>query len=142
MPQPTAAPLTAATTGTSVRSRAPAAGVSCGSRLPLGAAATAVLLREGVAVVSGRVRPPAHLGEELLPRLVRQAAPLPVGARILAPVVEEAVVVVLGLQRRDLGLDERVDVVERLLDLRRDVEVHRLSFPLVATRHLAERSLS
>ena len=72
----------------------------------------AVLLRERVAVVAGRVGPPAGLGEQRLPLLVRQAAAIPVGAGVLAAVVEEADVVVGLLERLDLPLDEVVEDVQ------------------------------
>ena len=95
----------------------------------VGAVATAVLLWEGIAVVAGGVGAPAHLAEELLPLLVRQAAALPVGAGVLAPVVEEAVVVVGHLQRQDLALDELVELGEIVLQLGRDGEIHSCSIP-------------
>jgi hypothetical protein len=41
---------------------------------------------------------------------LRQAAALPVGARVLAPMVEEADVVVLLLERLDLALDEVIQL--------------------------------
>ena len=49
----------------------------------------------GVAVVAGGVGAAARLGEQRLPLAAREAAALPVGARVLAAVIEEADVVVL-----------------------------------------------
>ena len=72
----------------------------------------------------GGVGAPAHLAQQLLPLLARHAVVLEVGARPLAPVVEEAHVVVLRLERDDLALDERVEPIERRLDVGRDREVH------------------
>ena len=78
----------------------------------------AVLLRERVAVVAGRVGAPARLAQQRLPLLVRQAAAVPVGAGVLAAVVEEADVVVLLLERLDLTLDELVELDEVLRQIR------------------------
>ena len=63
--------------------------------------------------------------QQLLPVGAGHAVVLEVGAGPLPAVVEEALVVVLGLERRDLLLDERVERVQRGLDVGRDVEVHR-----------------
>ena len=60
---------------------------------------TAVLRGERVPQPAGRVGPPAHLGQELLPLAPGDTAVLEVGARVLAPVVEEPDVVVGLLQR-------------------------------------------
>ena len=84
----------------------------------------AVLLRVGVPVVAGRVRPSAHLPEQGLPLLVGQTAAVPVGARVLAAVVEEALVVVLRLEGRDLALDELVELEEVGGDVGGNLEVH------------------
>ncbi len=54
----------------------------------------AVLLRVGVAIVARGIGTAPGLGEQRLPLLPGQAAPLPVGARVLAAVIEEADVVV------------------------------------------------
>ena len=62
--------------------------------------------------------------EQRLPLLVRQAAALPVGAGVLAPVVEEPDVVVLLLERLDLALDEVVELVEVVGEVRGELEVH------------------
>ncbi len=87
----------------------------------------AILPRERIAVVAGGVRPAAHLGEQGLPLLARQAAPVPVRASVLPPVVEEPLVVVLGLKRLDLPLDEVVEVGEVVDEVLRQVEVHGVS---------------
>ena len=95
--------------------------------LEVGRVVTAVLRGERVAEPAGRVRAPAHLGQQLLPVLARDAAVLEVGPRVLPPMVEEPDVVVRLLQRPDLAFDERIERVERRLDLGRDLEVHRRS---------------
>jgi hypothetical protein len=87
----------------------------------------AVLLRERIPVVAGRVRPSAHLGKKLLPLRVRQAAPVPVRPGILPAVVEEPLVVALGLERLDLPLDEVVQLGEVVDEVLRQVEVHGVS---------------
>ena len=69
----------------------------------IGAVAAAVLRRERVPVMPGRVGPAPGLGQQRLPLPVRQAAAVPVGPGVLAPVVEEPDVVVLALQRPDLA---------------------------------------
>jgi hypothetical protein len=66
----------------------------------------------------------AGLAQQLLPLAARQAAAVPVGAGPFAAVVEEALVVVLGLQRRDLVGDERVERRQIGRQFRRQVEVH------------------
>src|SRR5262249_53984007 len=80
--------------------------------------------RERVSVVAGGVGPAAHLGQEQLPLFVRQSAAVPIGSRVLPPVVEEALVVVLGLERLDLALDEVVQLAEVVDELLGEVEVH------------------
>ena len=65
----------------------------------------------------GLVGPSTGLCQQRLPRLVRQAVPVPVRARVLTPVVEEADVVVLLLQRADLRLDEGIQLREELLEV-------------------------
>src|SRR3546814_19994755 len=55
---------------------------------------------------------PRRLFEQLRPFLARQTVIVPVGARMFAAVVEEADIVVRQFQRPDLGLDERVELVE------------------------------
>ena len=77
-----------------------------------------------VAEVSGGIGSTAHLAEQRFPLLVRPAVTLPVGAGILAPVVEEPDVVVLAFERLDLVFDELVELVEQLLDVGRNGEVH------------------
>ncbi len=65
-----------------------------------------------------------HLPQQLLPLLTGHAVAVEVGARPLPAMVEEPHVVVGVLEREDLGLDERVEFVERGLDLGRNGEVH------------------
>ena len=73
------------------------------------------------------VGPAPHLGQELLPLQARDAPVFEVGARPLAPMVEEPDVVVGLLQGLDLGLDESIEIIERLLNVGRYGEVH--AFP-------------
>ena len=98
--------------------------------LEVGGVAAAELGRQGEAEPAGGVGPAPHLAQQRLPLRAGDAAVLEVGARPLAPMVEEPLVVVLGLQRRDLALDEVVDLVERLLDAVGHREVHRRALPL------------
>jgi hypothetical protein len=100
----------------------------------VGAVLAAVLLRERVPVMAGDVSPPTHLGEQRLPVFVRQAAPVPVRPGVLTPVVEEPLVVVLGLERLDLPLDEVVQLAEVVDEVLREVEVHGVSGGRRATR--------
>ena len=86
---------------------------------------SAELLRQRQPQPAGRVGASEHLSEQFLPLLAGHAVVLEVGAGPLTPVVEEPHVVVLLLERDDLGFDERVEVVERRLDLGWDGEVHR-----------------
>ncbi len=79
---------------------------------------------------TGGVGSAAHLAQQLLPVLPRHAVVVEVGPSPLATMVEESDVVVLLLQRRDLGVDERIELVERVLDVGGNLEVHR---PSVAT---------
>ena len=65
-----------------------------------------------------------HLGEQLLPLVVRQAATIPIGASVLPAVVEEPDVVVLLLDRLDDRLDEVIELHEVGGELGRQVEVH------------------
>ena len=55
-----------------------------------------------------------HLGEQFLPLAPRQPAALEIGARPFPAVVEESLVVVGGLQRHDLRVDELVEPCEVL----------------------------
>ena len=69
----------------------------------VGAVPAAVLRRERVPVVPGRVGPAPGLAQQRLPLAVRQSAAVPVGPGVLAAVVKEPDVVVLLLQRPDLA---------------------------------------
>ena len=75
----------------------------------VGAVPAAVLPRERVPVVPGCVGPAPGLGEQRLPLAAGQPAAIPVGPGVLPAVVEEPDVVVLLLERPDLGLDELVE---------------------------------
>jgi hypothetical protein len=77
--------------------------------------------------VPGVVGQLAGLGQQLLPLLAGQALVVPVGAGVLAAVVEEPLVVVLRLQRLDLVIDEAVELVQIVLDVLGNVEVHAVS---------------
>ena len=88
----------------------------------IAAVLTAQPLRQREAVVAGAIGAPPHLGEQLLPLPARNAAVLPVGARVLAAVVE--VLEVLLLERLDLLLDEGVELAQLVPDLAGDLEVH------------------
>ncbi len=76
----------------------------------VGAVPAAQRRRQPVAQPAGLVGPSAHLVEQVLPFPPWDAAALDVGAGELAPMIE--VLHVLCLQRRDLGVDERVDLGE------------------------------
>src|SRR5205823_14166430 len=93
----------------------------------VGAVAAAVRRREGEAEVAGGVGPAAHLGQQRLPLLAREAAAVPVGPGVLPAVVEEADVVVLFLARLDLLGDEVVELGEVGDDVGRQFEVHTFS---------------
>src|SRR5215207_9153047 len=77
--------------------------------------------------MSGGICAATHLGEQRLPLLVRQTAPVPVRPGVLPAVVEEPLVVVLGLERLDLPLDEVVQLGEVVDEVLRQFEVHSVS---------------
>jgi hypothetical protein len=87
--------------------------------------------------VPGAVGAPPHLGQQLLPLLARGSVGVPVGARVLAAMVEE--LGVLALERRDLLLDEGVELGELGLDLGGDLEVHLERGILPRIRHSCAR---
>src|SRR6478735_1945758 len=76
----------------------------------VGAVLAAVFFGQRKAIVSGPVGAPAHLGEQSLPFVARQAAALKVGARPFAATVEEADVVVFAFERLDFAFDELVQL--------------------------------
>ncbi len=84
----------------------------------------AVRLRERIPIVTGVVGEFARLREQRLPILGRQAAAIPVGARVFAAMVEEADVVVRIFERLDLALDEVVELDEVVGQVFWNVEVH------------------
>ena len=88
---------------------------------------------------TGGVRTPAHLAEQLLPVGPRHAVVVEVGPRPLAAVIEEPDVVVLRLQRLDLGIDERIELIERVLDVGGNLEVHRASVATVPRHRRVRR---
>ena len=75
----------------------------------VGAVLAAVLLRERIAVVAGVVGELTGLREQRFPVFGRQAAAIPVGARVFATMIEEPDVVVRVLERLDDFLDEVVE---------------------------------
>ncbi len=84
----------------------------------------AVFGAEWIAVVAGGVGEPFGLIEQKLPLLVGEPTAIPVGTSVFTSMVEEADVVVALLERFDLALDERVELIEIADELGRDVEVH------------------
>ena len=89
----------------------------------VGAVLAAVFLGQRKAIVSGPVGAPAHLGEQSLPFVARQAAALEVGARPFAAMVEEADVVVFAFERLDFALDELVQFGKVRGDFGGDFEI-------------------
>ena len=87
-----------------------------------------VLRGERVPVVAGGVSELAGPSEQLLPLLVRQPTPVPVGACVLPAMVEEPIVVVLLLEGFDLPLDELIEHGEVGGEIGRNIEVHRAPF--------------
>ena len=96
----------------------------------VGAVLAAVLLRERITIVAGVVGELARLREQRLPILRRQAAAVPVGARVFAAMVEEADVVVGIFERLDDALDEFVEFDEVVGQVFWNVEIHRVFLPL------------
>ena len=84
----------------------------------------AVLLGQREAVMARPVGPPAHLAQQRLPLVTRQAAPLEVRARPFAAMIEEANIVVFAFERFDLALDKFVELAQISFDISRDVEIH------------------
>src|SRR5258708_40163371 len=85
----------------------------------------AVFFRQRETVVSRLVGAPAHFAEQRFPFMTRQAAPLEVGPRPFAAMVEKTDIVVLAFERLDFALDKVVQFRKVILDLSRDVEIHR-----------------
>ena len=90
----------------------------------VGAVPAAVLFRERVPEVAGRVGAPARLGQQRLPFAAGQAAAVPVGPGVFPAVVEEPFVVVLPLERLDLPLDELVEFGQVVAQVLGEGEVH------------------
>ena len=90
----------------------------------LAAALAAHLRRPGISQVPGLVGQLARFCEQLFPFLARQAVVVPIGAGVFAAVVEEPLIVVLRLQRLDLGLDEGVQFGQIVDEVLRQIEVH------------------
>lgn len=85
--------------------------------------AASVLLGQRETVEARLVGEHARLVQQLVPFFARQATVVPVGARMLAAVVEEALVVVGGLKRLNLLLDEGVNLRQVLDEVWREREV-------------------
>src|SRR3546814_11620745 len=71
-----------------------------------------------------------RLLQKLFPLGARQPLIVPVGARMFAAVVEEADIVVGQFERPDLGLDERVELVEIRLQIGGHRKIH-VSLPVL-----------
>ena len=70
---------------------------------------SAKFLGQGKAEVTGLVGEALGFAQKLFPLVARQALIVPIGAGMFAAMVKEALIVVFGLKRLDLGLDERVE---------------------------------
>jgi len=81
-------------------------------------------LGQVVAEEARGVSPLPHLTQQRFPLGVRPSVAVPVGATVLAAMVEEADVVVLAFERLDLVFDELIELIEQLLNVGRNVEVH------------------
>ena len=90
----------------------------------VGAVAAPEASRELVAQKAGGIGFASHAAEQRFPLGIRETIAIPVSASVLASVVEEADVVVLGLDRNDHIVDERVALIEQRLDIGWDREVH------------------
>src|SRR5689334_11080649 len=93
----------------------------------VGAVPAAVLFRERVPEVAGRVGAPARFGQQRLPLAAGQAAAIPGRPGVLPAVVEEPLVVVLPLERLDLVLDELVEFGQVGTQVLGEGEVHGFS---------------
>ncbi len=87
-------------------------------------ALSAEFLRQRKSQEARLVGPAAHLAQQLLPFLAREAAMFEIRPRPFAAVIEEAFVVVLGLERLDLPIDEIVDLDQQVFDFVRNREIH------------------
>src|SRR4030095_9241624 len=85
---------------------------------------TAVFLRPCETQVSRCVRFLPRLPEQRFPFGTRQAVVVPIGARVLAAVIEEPDVIVAVLDRHDLLLDEEIELVQVVLKLFWNLEIH------------------
>ena len=92
----------------------------------------AELRRGAKAPMARRIGRAGGLAQQGFPLVARQAARVPIGAGVFAAVVEEADVVVLGLQRLDLSLDEGVELAEVGDEVVRQVEIHQAAASLRA----------
>ena len=90
----------------------------------IGAVLTSVFLGIRIPIVARRIRDASRLGQQRLPPFVGQTTPVPIGACVLAAMVEEPDVVVPGLERLDLPLDEIVQGFQIRRELRREIEIH------------------
>jgi hypothetical protein len=93
----------------------------------VGAVLAAILFRQRIAEMAGHVGAAPRLVQQGFPRLVGQAASVPVGTRVLAAVIEKAIVIVLMLQRHDLALDERIELGQGIGNIFGNVEIHESS---------------
>ena len=62
--------------------------------------------------------------EKLFPLVARQPLIVPIGARMFAAVVEKADIVVGVLERLDLGLDKRIELVQIRLQIGGHRKIH------------------
>src|SRR6185369_17306997 len=73
------------------------------------AAVAAVFARQREAIEAGAVGATSRFAKQLFPFSARQPAAFEIRARPFAAMIEEALVVVLRLERCDLGSDERIE---------------------------------
>jgi hypothetical protein len=79
--------------------------------------------------VPGLVGASAHLPEQRLPFVARQAVALEVGAGPFAAMVEKSDVVILALERLDLLFDKGVQLGEITFDFGGNFEIHGVTPP-------------
>ena len=90
----------------------------------IGAALTAIFLRQCITQMARLVGEFAHLAEQFFPLMARQALIVPIGAGMLATVVEKALIIVLRLKRLDFLFNEIVEHREVVGELLGDREIH------------------
>src|SRR5580698_9822159 len=88
------------------------------------AVAATILFWPAKAQMTGSIGSPAGLSEQGFPFRSRQTVIVPVCSAVLATMIEEALIVILRLQRLDVGLDETVQLGQVFDEVDRQGKIH------------------